>query len=314
MLWCFAAIYSKPRASRNGTASPILACTSFDVCEPGTSINVLLLCSETRKVRSVDCARTGFKGKAVCAATEPPHKELADVVERRTSRSALAHSPARDPGPGLSALACGAWIELRPAVPHRQGEHHQARGHRHRGHGGSAALGDRHDGDQRDRLDPGRAPGDRADQRDGRRARPQDQDHPGRRRLRLADLRREVQEAAGQRPRRRRVRLLDQRLAQGGAADLRERERDAVLPDLLRRARAVQERDLHGPGSHAADHLGPGLGRAGEESQDFLPDRLRLHLAAHLQQDRARTSSASASSARWSARSITRSATPTSTR
>ena len=43
----------------------------------------------------------------------------------------------------------------------------------------------------RDRLDPGRAARHRPDQRDGRRPRPQDQGHQGRRRLRLADLRRE---------------------------------------------------------------------------------------------------------------------------
>jgi urea transport system substrate-binding protein len=86
---------------------------------------------------------------------------------------------------------------------------------------------------------------------------------------------------------RRRVRLLDLGLAQGRAADLRERKRHAVLPDLLRRPGAKQERDLHRPGSHAADHLRPGLGLERKESQDLLPGRVRLHLAAHLDEDRA---------------------------
>ena len=53
---------------------------------------------------------------------------------------------------------------------------------------------------------------------------------------------------------RRGLRLLDLGLAQGGAAGVRAGERPALLPDLLRRPRAVEERDLHRPGSHAADH------------------------------------------------------------
>ncbi len=73
----------------------------------------------------------------------------------------------------------------------------------------------------RDRLGGGREARDRADQRRRRRARPQDQVHPGRRRQRLADLRREGQEAAGQRQVRRRDGLLDLGLAQGGAAGVR---------------------------------------------------------------------------------------------
>ena len=161
------------------------------------------------------------------------------------------------------------------------------RGHRHRGDRRPSALRHRHHGDQRDRLDPGRAARHRPDQRHRRHPRPQDQDHPGGRRQRLADLRREGQEAARQRQGRRRLRLLDLGLAQGRAAGLREGERPALLPDLLRGPRAVEERDLHRPGGDAADHRRPGLGRQGEGRQDLLPDRLRLHLAAHLEQDRA---------------------------
>jgi urea transport system substrate-binding protein len=69
---------------------------------------------------------------------------------------------------------------------------------------------------------------------------------------------------------RRRVRLLDVGVAQGRAADLREGERDAVLPDLLRRPRAVEERDLHRPGSHAADHLRPRLGAKEKKAKTFF--------------------------------------------
>ncbi len=61
------------------------------------------------------------------------------------------------------------------------------------------------------------------------------------------------------------VRLLDLGLAQGGAAGVREVERHALLPDLLRRPRAVEERDLHRPGGDAADHRRPRLGGEGEE-------------------------------------------------
>jgi hypothetical protein len=59
---------------------------------------------------------------------------------------------------------------------------------------------------------------------------------------------------------------------------------------------------------------GPRLGGEGEEGQDLLPDRLGLHLAAHLEQDRAQAHRELPRRARWSARSTTRSATPTSTR
>ena len=69
-------------------------------------------------------------------------------------------------------------------------------------------------------------------------------------------------------------------------AGVREGERPALLPDLLRGPRAVEERLLHRPGSHAADHRGPRLAGQREEGQDLLPDRLGLHLAAHLEQDR----------------------------
>ncbi len=55
------------------------------------------------------------------------------------------------------------------------------------------AFRHRHHGHLRDRGHPGRAAGHRADQRPGRGARAAGQDHPGRRRLRLADLRRKGQ-------------------------------------------------------------------------------------------------------------------------
>ena len=167
-------------------------------------------------------------------------------------------------------------------------EHHPPGGDRHRGHGRSVALVDRHDGDLGDRRDPGRAARDRPDQRDGRPARTQDQGDQGGWRFRLADLRREGQEAVGERPCGMRVRLLDFGLAQGRAAGVREGERPALLPDLLRGPGAVEERLLHRPGSDPADPLQPRLGAEGEESQDLLPDRLGLHLAAHLDEDRAK--------------------------
>ncbi len=58
-----------------------------------------------------------------------------------------------------------------------------------------------------------------------------------------------------------RVRLLDLGLAQGGAAGVRTVERHALLPDVLRRPRAIEERDLHRPGSDAADYRRPRLDR-----------------------------------------------------
>ena len=195
-------------------------------------------------------------------------KDLDSVIASMRRRRLLQGAAAL-PLAGLAGLRPGPG----PAVPHRQGQHHQAGDHRHRGHRRPAALEHRHHGHQRDRLDPGRAARHRPDQRHGRHPGPQDQGHQGRRRQRLAHLRREEQEAAGQRQGGRGLRLLDQRLAQGRAAGVREGERPAVLPHLLRRPGAEQERDLHRPGSHPADPLRPGLGAEGEEGQDLLPDR-----------------------------------------
>ena len=97
----------------------------------------------------------------------------------------------------LSAAAMLPQFARAEAPPTAAGEHHRARRHRHRSHRRHPAFGHRHHGDQRDRLGGGRKARDRADQRARRRARPQDQVHPGRRRQRLADLRREGEEASG---------------------------------------------------------------------------------------------------------------------
>src|SRR5664280_1756464 len=53
--------------------------------------------------------------------------------------------------------------------------------------------------------------------------------------------------------------------------------------------RAIQERHLHRPGSNPADHRRPRLGQQDQGLQDLLSPGLRLHLAAHLEQDRAQT-------------------------
>ena len=58
-------------------------------------------------------------------------------------------------------------------------------------------------------------------------------------------------------------------------------------PTFYEGPRALEERHLHRPGGDAADHRRPRLGAEGEGRQDLLPARLRLHLAAHLEQDRA---------------------------
>src|SRR3989338_4637291 len=97
-------------------------------------------------------------------------------------------------------------------------QHHRPGRDRHRSDGRSAAFGHRHHGHFRNRFDPGRAPGHRTDQRQRRHPRPADQDHSGRRRLRLADLRGKSQEAAGRRQGCCRFRLLDLGLTQGRAA------------------------------------------------------------------------------------------------
>ena len=86
------------------------------------------------------------------------------------------------------------------------------------GHRRPVALRLRHDGPERDRLGRGRAVGHFANQRNGRRPRPQDQDRPGRRRQRLADVRREGGQAARAGQDRRRLRLLDLCVAEGGAS------------------------------------------------------------------------------------------------
>ncbi|CAA9387693.1 MAG: Urea ABC transporter, substrate binding protein UrtA, partial [uncultured Phycisphaerae bacterium] len=209
---------------------------------------------------------------------------------RRRRRPALPRPAARPPGGGRGARVArppaADALTRRRQVPDGRGQHDRPGGDGRLRHGRPAALGDRHDGDQRDRLGRGRAARDRADQRRRRHPRAQDQDHPGGRRQRLADVRREGEETAGQRQGRGGLRLLDQRQPQGRAPRLREGERDALLPDVLRGPGGLEERHLHRPGGDPADHLGPELGPQGEGGQDVLPDRLGLHLAAHEQQDR----------------------------
>src|SRR6266446_2372288 len=99
-------------------------------------------------------------------------------------------------------------------VSNREGQHHGARRNRQRGHGGHSAFGHRHHGDLGNRIGRSREARHRANQCPGRRARPQDQVHPGRRRQRLADFRREGQEAACQRQGRIGHGLLDMGLQQ----------------------------------------------------------------------------------------------------
>ena len=85
-------------------------------------------------------------------------------------------------------------------------------------------------------------------------------------------------------------------------------------PTFYEGLEAVEERHLHRPGGDAADHRRPRLGAEGEGRQDLLPDRLRLHLAAHVEQDRAQAHRELPQAARSSARSTSRSATRSSTR
>ncbi len=238
------------------------------------------------------------------------------MTKQQINETALSSFVRRKLSLGIGLLAVGTMMPLAAhcrRLSDRDGQHHRPRRHRRHRDGRHPPFHHRHHGDLRNRLGPGRKARHRADQRIGRRARPQDRIHPGRRRHRLADLRREGQEAAGQRQGRRGLRLLDLGLAQGRAAGLRAVQRHALLPDLLRGPRGIAERHLHRPGSHPADPRRPRLGREGEERQDLLPARLRLHLAAHLQQDRPQAHREDWAS-RSSARSTTRSATPSSIR
>ena len=63
--------------------------------------------------------------------------------------------------------------------------------------------------------------------------------------------------------------LLDLGLAQGGAAGVRAVQRHALLPDLLRRPRAIEERHLHRPGSDPADSRRPELGHKEKGAKTF---------------------------------------------
>ncbi len=191
---------------------------------------------------------------------------------------------------GAATAASFAAMSL-PAYCRRQTGHRDRQcdgpgGDGRRGHRRPIALRFRNDGLERNRVGRGRTVGDLADQRGRRRLGPQDQDRPRRRCQRLADLRREGRQAARTGQVCRGLRLLDFRLAEGRVAGVRKRQRHALLPDLLRRSGSVEERDLHGSGSDAANHLGAQLGQQRERLQDVLPDRLGLHLAPHLQQDR----------------------------
>ena len=65
-----------------------------------------------------------------------------------------------------------------------------------------------------------------------------------------------------------------------------KRKWHALLPDFLRRFGAVEERNLHGARSDTTNSGGTRLGGEREKSEDIFSYRLRLHLAAHLEQDR----------------------------
>jgi len=154
----------------------------------------------------------------------PRNRFCSDGRNSRGTASAFAvtPAPARRPRRGAAGRARHAEPVVRARGADGEGQHDRPRRDRYDRDGRPAAFRDRHDGDFRNRFDPGRTPRHRADQRNGRRARPQDPDHSGRRRIRLADLRREVEEAARKRSRRGGVRLLDLGVAQSGAAGVRK--------------------------------------------------------------------------------------------
>ncbi len=180
--------------------------------------------------RAHSCFRPDAGAQQHCGKPCTAHRDRSNHHGFKTDGFVTPPSPPARAG-GCSTLDAGD--ERLRLDRQRRGQHHRARSYRHGSDGRSAALGHRYHGHFRDRLDPGRAPGHRADQRRRRHPWSADQGDPGGRRLRLADLRREGQEAAGARQCSGGVRLLDLGFAQGGAADLRAGERVALLPDLL---------------------------------------------------------------------------------
>ena len=197
---------------------------------------------------------------------------------------------ARTSGRRRRPVGDGDWLRrnaLAQQFPDRQGEHDRPRGHRHRSHVGilhsvTGTMAISETGSvQAEKLAieqinaAGGVLGRKIKfiQEDGA------SDWP--------TFAEKAQEAPGQRQGRLGDGLLDLGVAQGGAAGVRAVQRHALLPDLLRRPRSVEERHLHRPGGDAADHRRSRLGAEGEGRQDLLSARLRLHLAAHLQQDRA---------------------------
>ena len=147
---------------------------------------------------------------------------------------------------------------------------------------------------------------------------PQDQVHPGRRRQRLADLRREGEEAPGERQGRLGHGLLDVGVAQGGAAGVRAIQRHALLPDLLRRPRSSR-RTSSTPARRRRSRSSPASTgcrrrRAPRPSICSAPTTSGRARRTRSRASTSRTSSSSRSSARNTSRSATRSSTRRSTR
>gem|GEM_PF-3959916 len=270
---------------------------------------------------SLRCARIAYTFARTSSVSSSDEQERSSthfskrITEPHHDRRDTAVHTSQREEPGRRRLGpsrCGPSLGIESTD--LAGEYDRLESHRHRGLRRTASLGHGHDGDQRDGLDSSRAARDRADQRVGRRARPSDQDHPGRRRERLAHVCGEGEEATRERPRRGRVRLLDVGIAQSRAAHLRERERPALLPDLLRGIGAVEERHLHRSGSHAADHRGPRLDRQGKGRQDVRTWSARITSGRAPPTRSLASTSRTCSRARWSARSTTRSVTRNSAR
>ena len=240
------------RATRAATLTDVFGphALAFLECSP-------YVLDASRCVAQRWCARAALMPPLHQPAMESPHVTHEDphrspTLERIADAAAAACCRAR---PRCRCWACAA-CAFGAAVPDRQGQHHQARGHRHRSHGRPAALGHRHDGDlaRPARSRPSSSPSTRSTPWAASSA------------ARSRSSRKTAPPTGRPSPRRRRSCWSTTRVAavfgcwtsasRKAVLPVFEKENGLLYyPTFYEGLEQSQERDLHRPGSHAADHL-----------------------------------------------------------
>ena len=188
----------------------------------------------------------------------------------------------------VSAAALCAPKVFAAQLPDRLGQHHRAGGDRHRVtvgmlHSATGTMAISETGS----IEAEQLAIDQINAQGGVLG-PQDQGHPGRRRQRLADLRRKGEEAAGQRQCRRRVFGCWTSASRKAVLPVFEKDNGMLYYPTFYEG-LEQSKNVIYTGQEATQQILAGLDWIAKEkkAKTLLPDRLGLHLAAHVEQDRA---------------------------